>query len=78
MKGIYLFPVRWPHRSICHYGPNLVLKKRRANAGFIFLGMRGYSNVKGHTMCSATKKVLDQAKDMVVCNVPQNAGHLLR
>jgi nucleotide-binding universal stress UspA family protein len=39
-------------------------------AGTIFLGMRGYSEVKDYAMGSVTRKVLNQAKDLTVSIIP--------
>jgi nucleotide-binding universal stress UspA family protein len=48
-----------------------ILKEAQSiEAGSIFLGLRGYSNVKEYTMGSVTRKVLNQAEDMAVCIVP--------
>jgi nucleotide-binding universal stress UspA family protein len=43
---------------------------RASEAGSIFLGLRGYSNVKEFTMGSVTRKVLSQTSDMAVCVIP--------
>lgn len=55
---------------------DIIKEAQGSNAGSIFLGLRGYSNVKDYTMGSVTRKVLNQAEDMAVCIVPQNIGHL--
>ena len=48
-----------------------VLKEAQiSNAGSIFLGLRGHSNVKDFSMGSITRKVLNQAQDLAVCIVP--------
>jgi nucleotide-binding universal stress UspA family protein len=43
---------------------------QRAAAGSIFLGLRGYSNVKEYTMGGVTRKVLNHAADAALCIVP--------
>jgi nucleotide-binding universal stress UspA family protein len=48
-----------------------ILKEAQSiDAGSIFLGLRGYSNVADYTMGSVSRKVLNQAEDMTVCIVP--------
>jgi len=49
---------------------DIVEEAQRSGAGALFLGLRGYSNVKDYTMGSITRKVLHQAEDMAVCIVP--------
>ena len=40
------------------------------DAGTIFIGLHGYSNVKEYTMGNVTRKVVNQAANMAVCIVP--------
>jgi nucleotide-binding universal stress UspA family protein len=48
-----------------------ILREAKAiGAGSIYLGLRGYSNVKEYTIGSVSRKVLNQAEDMAVCIVP--------
>ena len=49
---------------------DILEEAQRADAGTIFLGLHGYSNVKEYTMGSITCKVLNHAADMAVCIVP--------
>ena len=49
---------------------DIVEEAQRSGAGALFLGLRGYSNVKDYTMGSITRKVLHQTEDMAVCIVP--------
>ena len=49
---------------------DILEEAQRVDAGTIFLGLHGYSNVKEYTMGNVTRKVLSHAADMAVCIVP--------
>ncbi len=42
---------------------------KSSKAGFLFIGLHGYSNVADFAMGSVTRKVLTQAEDLAVCMV---------
>jgi nucleotide-binding universal stress UspA family protein len=49
---------------------DILNEARNSNIGTVFLGLRGYSGVKDFTMGTVSRKVLNQAKDTMVCIVP--------
>ena len=49
---------------------DILQEAHRMDAGTIFLGLHGYSNVKEFTMGNVTRKVLHHAADVAVCIVP--------
>ena len=49
---------------------DILEEAHRMDAGTIFLGLHGHSNVKEYTMGNVTRKVLNHAADMAVCIVP--------
>ena len=49
---------------------DIVKEAKGCDVGSIFLGLRGFSNVKDYTMGSVARTVLNQAEDMAVCIVP--------
>ena len=49
---------------------DILEEAQRMDAGTIFLGLHGYSNVKEYTMGNVIRKVLNHAADMAVCIVP--------
>jgi hypothetical protein len=51
-------------------GMDIIKEVENSDAGTIFLGKRGCSDVEDYSMGSVTKKVLYQASDMTVCIVP--------
>lgn len=51
-------------------GMDILEEVENSDAGTIFIGKRGCSDVKDYSMGSVAKKVLYQASDMTVCIVP--------
>jgi nucleotide-binding universal stress UspA family protein len=51
-------------------GIDILKEVENSDAGTIFIGKRGCSDVKDYSMGSVAKKVLYQASDMTVCIVP--------
>jgi nucleotide-binding universal stress UspA family protein len=49
---------------------DILKEAKNIDAGTIFLGLRGHSNVKEYSMGGVARKVLNQAEDMAVCIVP--------
>jgi nucleotide-binding universal stress UspA family protein len=49
---------------------DILKEARNSDIGTIFLGLRGYAGVKDFKMGTVTRKVLNQAKDTMVCIVP--------
>ncbi len=49
---------------------DILREAQGSNAGSIFMGLRGHSNVEDFSMGSTTRRLLNQAEDMAVCIVP--------